>query len=230
MSNPPSASPPAVSGAAAVAPAAPAVTAALVTPAAAVAPPTPKMLALSALAALKAAGQEVIEIPGIQPESNLDIIGLSSNGDIFKVESSLDRRQWAKAPARTLVWTSVSFPPDRAARRGLPNDAGVYVFVAEPNIFSLPQAGTLLYVGKAKKIKSRIRAYIAELKIRFAKSSRPHIWRMTNLWDGHLKYYYTTTATVADAEALEDEMLDALKPYFNKELPAELSQRVRAFP
>jgi hypothetical protein len=179
---------------------------------------------------LKAAGHDVIEVPGIDPECNLDILDLSSKGDIFKVESSLDRRQWAKAPPKSLTWASLKFPPDKATRRGLPNDAGVYVFVAEPDLFSLPQTSTLLYVGKAKKIRSRIRAYIAELKIRFAKSARPHIWRMTNVWHGHLKYYYTTTASVADAEALEDEMLVALNPYFNKEVPAELSQKVRAFP
>jgi hypothetical protein len=189
-----------------------------------------KTLAMSALAALKAAGHDVIEVPGIEPECHLDILDLSSKGDIFKVESSLDRRQWAKAPARNLVWTGVEFPPDKAARRGLPKDAGVYVFVAEPGLFCLSQTSTLLYIGKAKAIRSRIRAYIGELKIRFAKSGRPHIWRMTNVWHGHLKYYYTTTASVADAEALEDEMLDALNPYFNKELPAELSQKVRAFP
>lgn len=193
-------------------------------------PPSSKVLAMNALAALKAAGQDVIDVPGIDPENILDLHNLSLDGKIFEVISSLDRRQWAKAPARALTWHSVSFPPDPTTRRGLPNDSGVYVFVAEPNLFSLPQTSTLLYVGKAKKIKSRIRAYIGELKIRFGKTSRPHIWRMANAWNGHLRYYYTTTTDVAAAEALEDEMLAALNPYFNKELPADLSQRVRAFP
>lgn len=193
-------------------------------------PPSSKVLAENALAALKAAGQDVIDVPDIGPENKLDLHTLSLDGKIFEVISSLDRRQWAKAPARTLTWHSIPFPPDSTTRRGLPNDSGVYVFVAEPNLFSLPQTSTLLYVGKAKKIKSRIRAYIGELKIRFGKTARPHIWRMANAWNGHLRYYYTTTINVAEAEALEDEMLDALNPYFNKELPAELSQRVRAFP
>lgn len=188
------------------------------------------MLATNAITALKAAGMSVIDVPGIGPEATLELHQLSLDGDLFKVISSLDRRQWAKAPPTPLTWISVPFPPDKATRRSLPNDSGVYVFVAEPNLFSLPQASTLLYVGKAKQIKSRIRAYIGELKIRFAKSGRPHIWRMTHAWNGHLKYYYTTTANVTAAEDLEEEMLEALNPYFNKELPAELSQRVRAFP
>lgn len=192
--------------------------------------PNSKVLAENALAGLRAAGHDVLNVPGIGPENTLDLYALSLDGKIFEVISSLDRRQWAKAPARTLTWHCVSFPPDRAARRGLPDDSGVYVFVAEPSLFSLPQTSTLLYVGKAKKIRSRIRAYISELKIRSGKTNRPHIWRMTNAWNGHLRYYYTTTTDVAAAEALEDEMLAALNPYFNKELPAELSQRVRAFP
>lgn len=193
-------------------------------------PPISNALAANALAALKAAGQDVIDVPGIGPENILDLYSLALDGKIFEVESSLDRRQWARAPARTLIWHSVPFPPDLTTRRGLPNGSGVYVFVAEPSLFSLPQTSTMLYVGKAKKIKSRIRAYIGELKIRFSKTNRPHIWRMTNTWNGHLRYYYTTTLDVTAAEALEEEMLAALNPYFNKELPAELSQRVRAFP
>jgi hypothetical protein len=195
-----------------------------------VAHPNSKLLAANALAALKAAGQETIDVPGIGAENTLDLHTLSLDGKIFEVISSLDRRQWVKAPTRALTWHSVTFPPDPSTRRTLPADSGVYVFVAEPGLFSLPQTSTLLYVGKAKHIKSRIRAYISELKLRFGKTGRPHIWRMINAWNGHLKYYYTTTIDVDAAEALEDEMLAALNPYFNKELPAELSHRVRAFP
>lgn len=194
------------------------------------APPSSKVLAENALAALKAAGQDVIDVPDIGPENTFDLHSMSLDGKVFEVRSSLDRRQWAKAPAKTLTWQSVSFPPDPKTRRSLPKGSGVYVFVAEPNLFSLSQTSTLLYVGKAKEIKSRIRAYIGELKIRFGKTKRPHIWRMANAWNGHLRYYYTTTVDVAAAEALEDEMLAALNPYFNKELPAELSPRMRAFP
>jgi hypothetical protein len=192
--------------------------------------PSSAVQAADALAALRAAGQDIIDVPDIGPENTLDLHSLSLEGKIFEVISSLDRRQWAKAPARTLTWHSVSFPPDLSTRRALSTACGVYVFVAEPSLFSLPQTSTLLYVGMTKQIKSRIRAYIAELKIRFVRTRRPHIWRMTNAWNGHLKYYYTTTADVAAAEALEEEMLAALNPYFNKELPAELSHRVRAFP
>lgn len=200
------------------------------TPSAVVTPQTRQMLAADAIVAMKAAGMNVIDVPGIGPEATLELHELSLDGDLFKVISSLDRRQWAKAPHKPLTWISVPFPPDKVTRRNLPEDSGVYIFVAEPSLFNLPQASTLLYVGKAKKIKSRIRAYIGELKIRFANSGRPHIWRMTHAWAGHLKYYYTTTTDVTAAEDLEDEMLVALNPYFNKELPAELSQRVRAFP
>lgn len=195
-----------------------------------VAPANSKALAANALAALKAAGQEVIDVPGIGAENTLDLHSLSLDGRIFEVISSLDRRQWAKAPTRALTWQSVNFPPDFITRRTLPTDSGVYVFVAEPNLFSLTQTSTLLYVGKAKHINIRIRAYISELKLRSGKTARPHIWRMINAWHGHLRYYYTTTVDVDAAEALEDEMLAALNPYFNKELPAELSHRVRAFP
>lgn len=172
----------------------------------------------------------VLQIPSISAESISDILNLSLDGDIFKIEARLDIRQWAKAPERILIWESFSFPPDSVTRKDMPKAPGVYVFVAEPSLFSLSQTSVLLYVGKAKSLYDRISPYISDLSRRHHETKRPHIWRMLNVWSGHLRYYYTLTSTVGDAEKLEDEMITALIPYFNKELPAELSPRLRAFP
>jgi len=171
-----------------------------------------------------------LKIPNISADSISDILSLALDGDIFKIEARLDRRQWAKAPERTLVWESFSFPPDVVTRKDIPKVPGVYVFVAEPSLFSLSQTSTLLYVGKAKSLYSRISPYISDLSRRRHETDRPHVWRMLNVWNGHLRYYYAITNTVGEAEELEDEMIAALIPYFNKELPAELSPRLRAFP
>ena len=75
----------------------------------------------------------------------------------------------------------------------------------------------------------RISAYISEIGKDFKNTRRPHIWKMINRWDGHLKYYFTVTENVEEAEDLEDKMLTAFMPYFNRSYEAETSRNRRAF-
>jgi excinuclease UvrABC nuclease subunit len=107
--------------------------------------------------------------------------------------------------------------------------SGVYAFVVEPNLFSLTSANGLFYVGKATNLYQRIGAYSGELSKEFSDSKRPHIWKMLNQWKGRIKYYYSTTDNVAAAENIEEEILKALRPPFNKQYDAETSQVMRAF-
>ena len=84
-------------------------------------------------------------------------------------------------------------------------------------------------MGKATNLYQRIGAYIRERSLNFSDTRRPHIWRMINQWDGRLKYYFSTTENECDAKALEEEMINAFRPYFNRQYDAETSQVMRAF-
>ena len=131
---------------------------------------------------------------------------------------------WVNSQSSTRAWINVDFPPN--PRSGIPKESGVYAFVVEPNLFSLNPASGLFYIGKATNLYQRIGAYIGELNKSFLDSKRPLIWEMLNRWDGHFKYYYTTTSNVSLAEDLEKEMLKAFRPPFNKQYDAETSQTV----
>ncbi|MEY8214916.1 MAG: GIY-YIG nuclease family protein [Colwellia sp.] len=135
---------------------------------------------------------------------------------------------WVNSQSSTRAWINVDFPPN--PRSGIPAESGVYAFVVEPNLFSLAPASGLFYIGKATNLYQRIGAYIGELNKAFSSSKRPHIWKMLNQWNGHFKYYYTTTSNVSMAEDLEEEMLKAFRPPYNKQYDAETSQTMRAFP
>lgn len=135
---------------------------------------------------------------------------------------------WDDAQDIEMDWVDVDFPPD--PRSAIPKEPGVYAFVVEPNLFSLQSANGLFYVGKATNLYQRIGAYISELSKEFSDSSRPHIWKMLNQWDGRFKYYYSITEDVSVAEDIEDTILSALRPPFNKQYEAETSQVMRAFP
>lgn len=119
------------------------------------------------------------------------------------------------------------FPPN--PRSSIPKQPGVYVFVVMTDVFDFPCANGLFYVGKARNLYERISAYIGDENKRFLNSTRPLVWRMLNVWSGHLKYFYTTTADVNAAELLETQMMNALRPPFNRQYDATTSKTMRAF-
>jgi excinuclease UvrABC nuclease subunit len=51
---------------------------------------------------------------------------------------------------------------------------------------------------------------------------------MLNQWQGHLYYFYTTTANAADAATLESQMIEAFRPPFNKRYEGVTSATMRA--
>lgn len=147
--------------------------------------------------------------------------------NFHSVEMMFYPNAWSSAQNKSCTWYEEVFPPN--PRNLIPNAPGVYVFVVTPNIFDFEHSSGLFYIGKATNLYSRIASYISEINKEFKRSSRPHIWRMVNVWNGHLKYYYMKTHDVAEAEALEKEMLKAFRPPFNRQYDAETSQTMRAF-
>lgn len=134
---------------------------------------------------------------------------------------------WAAAPSIPCTWVRSDFPPN--PRKSIPKEPGVYVFVVTTDVFDFPCANGLFYVGKAKNLYDRIGEYIGNENMRFLNTNRPLVWKMLNLWSGHLKYFYTTTVDVSAAENLETQMLNALRPPFNRQYDATTSKTMRAF-
>ena len=147
--------------------------------------------------------------------------------DFHKVEMLFLPQAWADAPPISCTWLRNDFPP--IPRNSIPKMPGVYVFVVVTNLFDFPFANGLFYVGKAKNLYERVGAYLGDENKRLLNSKRPLVWRMLNLWSGHLNYFYTTTADVGAAEYLENQMINAFRPPFNRQYDATTSQTMRAF-
>lgn len=147
--------------------------------------------------------------------------------DFHKVEMLFLPPAWAAATHIPCTWVRSDFPPN--PRSSIPKQPGVYVFVVMTDVFDFPCANGLFYVGKATNLYERISAYIGDENKRFLNSTRPLVWRMLNLWSGHLKYFYTTTDDVNAAELLETQMMNALRPPFNRQYDATTSKTMRAF-
>jgi len=164
----------------------------------------------------------------LSPGTITDFNDLAFGKNIYGAEMLFDAREWSRSasvPAKK--WDHVDFPPLDVKK--IPAKPGVYIFFVQPDVFGIPQASGLMYVGKAKSLQSRIGSYIAEVDSPWAKTKRPMVWRMVNAWHGHLKYCYTTTATVTEAEQLEEQMLQSLQPPMNRHIPGEVGKRARAF-
>jgi predicted GIY-YIG superfamily endonuclease len=146
---------------------------------------------------------------------------------VHHVEMMFYPPSWAAATPLICSWICNDFPP--SSKSVIPAQSGVYVFVVMTDLFGFPHANGLFYIGKAKNLNTRIDEYINEQNKRFVRRKRPHIWRMINQWHGHLKYFYTTTATVKEAEDLEEQMLSAFQPFFNRKFDATTSATIRAF-
>lgn len=161
-----------------------------------------------------------------QLKDNMDVNDLAII-ESHEIKVMFYPQAWVDSENYSLDWEVTDFPPE--PRNSIPQSAGVYAFVVEPDLFSLSPANGLFYIGKATNLYQRIGAYISELSKNFERSTRPHIWKMLNRWNGHFKYYYTTTDNVEQAEHFEETMLKALRPPFNKQYDAETSQVMRAF-
>lgn len=171
-------------------------------------------------------------VPASSPSSSLSA-GVSQDIqdlallDFHRVEMLFLPPAWVTAPHIPCTWVRSDFPP--SPRNSIPKKPGVYAFVVVADVFDFPSASGLLYVGKATNLYERIGAYIGDENKRFLNTTRPLVWRMLNVWSGHLKYFYTTTADVGAAEHLETQMMNALRPPFNRQYDATTSLTMRAF-
>ena len=164
----------------------------------------------------------------LSPGGLAEFNDLALSGDVYGAPMRFDVKEWSKfVSLPALSWHETEFPPPDV--KGIPAKPGVYIFFVVPEIFSLPQASGLMYVGKATSLKSRISSYIGQIDSPWKKTRRPMIWRMVNAWHGYLKYYYTITASAKDAALLEEKMLQSLRPPMNRHIPGEIGKRSRAF-
>jgi DNA polymerase III subunit epsilon len=125
------------------------------------------------------------------------VAALESRG----ILSRHDLSQWLASPIppRDL---SREYPMELQVRRDLPSGPGVYRMIAAD--------GTLLYVGKATSLRSRVRSY-------FAPGARPgdHILEMLSQ---ARRLEVTETGSVLEAALLEADEIQSLDPPYNRAL------------
>ena len=121
---------------------------------------------------------------------------------------------------RPLNWSHSEF--NRVAADQIPSDrTGVYAFVLEPNIADL-KLGYLLYVGmtKAQNFQTRFRQYLYDQEN--PKAKRLLVKQMLITWPEHLTFYYSQIDDQDIIKSVEDKLIAAFKPPFNRSYPASV--------
>ncbi len=159
-----------------------------------------------------------------------DIIDQLKTVGIYQKKFLLWRTQWDAYtdPQTPLNWKCVKFEQDNKSK--IPTKKGVYAFFIEPGIAKFPSHAYLAYIGQAGhesdgNLQKRFEGYLQEKK----RPKRIHIYRMLNLWEDYLYFYYAEIdPTQIDLEQLEQKLLDTFIPPFSKVgYSAEISEIIR---
>ncbi|MBT4091039.1 MAG: GIY-YIG nuclease family protein, partial [Deltaproteobacteria bacterium] len=89
----------------------------------------------------------------------------------------------------------------------LPDQPGIYRFISK--------VGKIIYIGKAKNLKLRVRSYFLE--------SQQFDYRIVNLIPNITDVEWIVTHTEAEALILEDKLIKTHKPKFNIQLKDDKS-------
>lgn len=137
----------------------------------------------------------------------------------------LSPEQWSDySNPQVLDWQVVKF--DSANKAAVPSEYGVYSFVVDPEVCGHPATNYMMYIGRARGVSLRKRygEYLAE---KSADKGRPHVQQLLNKWDGHLWFHYAVVDDVAVIDALEEDLIVAYLPPFNRSFPAKISRVIR---
>lgn len=130
-----------------------------------------------------------------------------------------------------LTWKSVKFAP--GAKKGVPEEPGLYAFVVRIPFDGLPPHGWVMYIGQtgdgssAATLRGRFGQYLRDKRV----CKRAAIFFMLNAWDGDLEFFYSPLpARKADLENLETQLLGAFRPPFtDRTYPAAFMSPRHAF-
>ncbi len=133
----------------------------------------------------------------------------------------LNPNLWRKYPNRiNLDWKRIQF--DESQREYIPDSqCGVYSFVVMPGIANHSTCAYLLYVGKTERsFRQRYSEYLYGQKT--GKNIEAHKYEMLVKWKDYLWFCYAPITQINIIKQMEDDLIEAYLPPYNKEFPASV--------
>lgn len=111
---------------------------------------------------------------------------------------------------------------------GIPTDkGGVYCFLLQPTHGLVPDTSYLLYIGQAKKFRSRYYSYRSDYNN--YNVERLPVTTMLHKWVGQLFYYYAVIKDLSLLDSVEICLTNALIPPISSEIKRMRGKAVRAY-
>jgi hypothetical protein len=152
-----------------------------------------------------------------------DLIRKIDKEKIYHTGFTLSPPNWKgyQGPPVATVWNTIPFKR-AAAQQITATDHGVYSFVIDPRVLSHPKNSFVAYVGKADRltIKKRFESYFREK----ATIKRPAITVLLNRYSKYLEFCFLPITNGTLIPAVEDALIIALDPPFNRQYPAQVSK------
>jgi len=156
------------------------------------------------------------------PTKPFDLVRAIEREKAERTMFNLSSRNWRAfvQPAFIPRWSIVPFR--KAATKSIPPAIhGIYTFVIDPGVCSHPKSSFIAYVGKADRmtIRARFQSYLRDKK----KLKRPQITYLLNKYARHLEFCFFAVPQAHPIGIIEDALIAALDPPFNRDQPAEVS-------
>ena len=110
-------------------------------------------------------------------------------------------------------------------RQNIPDSAGVYTIIVQPQVFTHPACMYLMYAGKSRSLRRRFGEYLNE---RSRRTGRPKLLRVLNKYPDHTWFCFSVVPE-ARISSVEDALLSAYIPPCNDRFPAPISRIGDAF-
>ncbi len=109
------------------------------------------------------------------------------------------------------AWTKIRF--EEANANDIPDEPGVYMFVAEPRLAALDDHTYIFYVGKATSLRGRFKTYFKEMRCEL-EHNRKQVVKFLRHLNTYL-YFHFTLIDVSDIEKAETLLKDNIDPPAN---------------
>lgn len=133
-------------------------------------------------------------------------------------------KKWAAFNNTSFVnpWQTVRMDPADAKK--IPTTPGIYTLVIQPGLVAHPSCSYVMYVGKTAKqnLRTRFRQYLKPKK-------RPKIVRLITLYQSSMVFCFCSIDDVNLVGKAEEDLIAALLPPCNDQMPASVSKVVGAF-
>ncbi len=165
----------------------------------------------------------------------VDLIDARLNDEDEKIihrhEFTLLPRLWREYPTtQTFSWNMVPLSSDH--KLDVPEHPGVYTLLVQPGIAGHPACSFLMYVGRAKSLRSRFHNYLSQEK---RVNGRPKIFRLLHRYPANTWFCFATLSSVEaysefDLYQAELSLYNAFLPPCNDMIPARPAAPKAAFP